>query len=172
MSGFRRTLNIEDFWKQGGSEGVALTTEYCEWKERISRESTSIRMQLCALFVMLGLRYPFSSQREMDELLPKRAQQHSISIATAEDDDDDEHLLEDHGEEPILYFNGCRHRLDCILTEFKEDANRDVFRFPPSLNSYERRIVHMYAQEFGLSSYSNGEGRKRYVTVTKTLEPD
>ncbi|NXD28159.1 SMBP2 protein, partial [Spelaeornis formosus] len=41
--------------------------------------------------------------------------------------------------------------------------------FPASLNSHERMLVHVLAEEFGLQHLSSGEGRDRYISVRKRL---
>ncbi|XP_027552125.1 DNA-binding protein SMUBP-2 [Neopelma chrysocephalum] len=39
--------------------------------------------------------------------------------------------------------------------------------FPPSLNSHDRMLVHLLAEEYGLQHLSSGEGRDRYISVRK-----
>ncbi|NXF81575.1 SMBP2 protein, partial [Sclerurus mexicanus] len=39
--------------------------------------------------------------------------------------------------------------------------------FPPSLNSHDRMLVHLLAEEYGLQHLSSGEGRDRYISVCK-----
>ncbi|NXG18630.1 SMBP2 protein, partial [Grallaria varia] len=39
--------------------------------------------------------------------------------------------------------------------------------FPPSLNSYDRMLVHLLAEEYGLQHLSSGEGWDRYISVRK-----
>ncbi|NXM24753.1 SMBP2 protein, partial [Oxyruncus cristatus] len=39
--------------------------------------------------------------------------------------------------------------------------------FPPSLNSHDRMVVHLLAEEYGLQHLSSGEGRDRYISVRK-----
>ncbi|NWI59118.1 SMBP2 protein, partial [Calyptomena viridis] len=39
--------------------------------------------------------------------------------------------------------------------------------FLPSLNSHDRMLVHMLAEEYGLQHVSSGEGRDRYISVRK-----
>ncbi|NWR49136.1 SMBP2 protein, partial [Regulus satrapa] len=41
--------------------------------------------------------------------------------------------------------------------------------FPASLNSHERMLVHVLAEEYGLQHLSSGEGRDRYISVCKRL---
>ncbi|NWW31686.1 SMBP2 protein, partial [Panurus biarmicus] len=41
--------------------------------------------------------------------------------------------------------------------------------FPASLNSHERMLVHVLAEEYGLQHLSSGEGRDRYISVRKRL---
>ncbi|NWV69578.1 SMBP2 protein, partial [Malurus elegans] len=39
--------------------------------------------------------------------------------------------------------------------------------FPASLNSHERMLVHVLAEEYGLQHLSSGEGRDRFISVRK-----
>ncbi|XP_030804855.1 DNA-binding protein SMUBP-2-like [Camarhynchus parvulus] len=41
--------------------------------------------------------------------------------------------------------------------------------FPTSLNSHERMLVHVLAEEYGLQHLSSGEGRDRYISVRKRV---
>ncbi|NWV82166.1 SMBP2 protein, partial [Dasyornis broadbenti] len=41
--------------------------------------------------------------------------------------------------------------------------------FPASLNSHERMLVHVLAEEYGLQHLSSGEGRARFISVRKRL---
>ncbi|NXB17002.1 SMBP2 protein, partial [Rhagologus leucostigma] len=41
--------------------------------------------------------------------------------------------------------------------------------FPASLNSHERMLVHVLAEEYGLQHLSSGEGRDRYISVRRRL---
>ncbi|NWZ41936.1 SMBP2 protein, partial [Brachypodius atriceps] len=44
--------------------------------------------------------------------------------------------------------------------------------FPASLNSHERMLVHVLAEELGLQHLSSGEGRDRFISVRKRLHPE
>ena len=44
-------------------------------------------------------------------------------------------------------------------------------RFPPSLNSYERGLVHREAQKWGLDHQSYGQGAARFLVLTKPRHP-
>ncbi|NXK68915.1 SMBP2 protein, partial [Sylvietta virens] len=41
--------------------------------------------------------------------------------------------------------------------------------FPASLNSHQRMLVHVLAEEYGLQHLSSGEGRDRYISVRRRL---
>ncbi|NWW24579.1 SMBP2 protein, partial [Falcunculus frontatus] len=41
--------------------------------------------------------------------------------------------------------------------------------FPASLNSHERMLIHVLAEEYGLQHLSSGEGRDRYISIRKRL---
>jgi len=53
------------------------------------------------------------------------------------------------------------------LLLFKEDTQRELFVFPPSLSPPERRIVHTLAHHMGLGHVSKGEADRRAVHVYK-----
>lgn len=53
------------------------------------------------------------------------------------------------------------------LEEFKNNTNQSQLQFPPSLNSHERMLVHQNAEEMGLTHESRGEGKERYISVSK-----
>ena len=57
------------------------------------------------------------------------------------------------------------------LEAFVERAGVATLDFSPSLNSYERRLVHAIAEELGLLHASQGEGRQRFIRVTKPPPP-
>ncbi|NWV41948.1 SMBP2 protein, partial [Grantiella picta] len=59
-------------------------------------------------------------------------------------------------------------RLRAMLVAFlaSSEARLD---FPASLNSHERMLVHVLAEEFGLQHLSSGEGRDRFISVRKRL---
>ena len=73
-----------------------------------------------------------------------------------------------------LEIEGHRHRRDEELVELARETAEQVLRTGrprtfPLLNPYERRLVHMTAQEFpGLSSRSDGEGFLKQITYEKT----
>ena len=48
-----------------------------------------------------------------------------------------------------------------------QDEEQTYLEFPPTLNSYERRLAHIFAQEQNLNTKSMGEGRERYLTISK-----
>ncbi|XP_062432389.1 DNA-binding protein SMUBP-2 [Rhea pennata] len=57
-------------------------------------------------------------------------------------------------------------KLKAMLVTFLE-SNEPQLAFPPSLNSHERLLVHLMAEEYGLQHVSTGEGRDRYISVHK-----
>uniref|UniRef100_A0A8C0V8B3 DNA-binding protein SMUBP-2 n=1 Tax=Cyanistes caeruleus TaxID=156563 RepID=A0A8C0V8B3_CYACU len=48
-------------------------------------------------------------------------------------------------------------------------SSEEQLDFPASLNSHERMLVHVLAEEYGLQHLSSGEGRDRYISVRKRL---
>jgi len=52
------------------------------------------------------------------------------------------------------------------LVAFVEGGER-ILDFPPSLNSFERMLVHALAEELQLEHCSHGEGHKRFIRVQK-----
>ncbi|NXX24941.1 SMBP2 protein, partial [Nicator chloris] len=62
--------------------------------------------------------------------------------------------------------HGERFRAMLVALLVSSEAQLD---FPASLNSHERMLVHMLAEEFGLQHVSSGEGRDRYISVRKRL---
>lgn len=50
------------------------------------------------------------------------------------------------------------------LTEFLESGEKEL-AFPP-MNSYQRRLVHQLASDFGLETSSQGEGHDRHICVS------
>lgn len=75
-----------------------------------------------------------------------------------------------------------------VLAEDKQDKNRSMeireqvenflkalyqteLQFPSSFNSHDRLLVHQIAEELGLIHKSTGEGKNRYVTVSRILQP-
>ncbi|XP_062350435.1 DNA-binding protein SMUBP-2 isoform X2 [Cinclus cinclus] len=62
--------------------------------------------------------------------------------------------------------HGDRFRAMLVAFLSSREAQLD---FPASLNSHERMLVHMLAEEYGLQHLSSGEGRDRYISVCKRL---
>ncbi|XP_066043262.1 DNA-binding protein SMUBP-2 [Chamaea fasciata] len=61
---------------------------------------------------------------------------------------------------------GDRFRAMLVAFLASSEAQLD---FPASLNSRERMLVHVLAEEMGLQHLSSGEGRDRYISVRKRL---
>ncbi|NXJ28396.1 SMBP2 protein, partial [Dicrurus megarhynchus] len=61
---------------------------------------------------------------------------------------------------------GDRFRAMLVAFLASSEAQLD---FPASLNSHERMLVHVLAEEYGLQHLSSGEGRDRYISVRKRL---
>ncbi|KAM4898490.1 DNA-binding protein SMUBP-2 [Sylvia borin] len=61
---------------------------------------------------------------------------------------------------------GDRFRAMLVAFLASSEAQLD---FPASLNSHERMLVHVLAEELGLQHLSSGEGRDRYISVRKRL---
>ncbi|NWY34406.1 SMBP2 protein, partial [Pheucticus melanocephalus] len=59
---------------------------------------------------------------------------------------------------------GDRFRAMLLAFLASSEAQLD---FPASLNSHERMLVHVLAEEYGLQHLSSGEGRDRYISVRK-----
>ncbi|XP_075019777.1 DNA-binding protein SMUBP-2 isoform X2 [Calonectris borealis] len=57
-------------------------------------------------------------------------------------------------------------RFKAMLVAFLESSETQL-DFPPSLNSHNRMLVHLMAEEYGLQHASTGEGRDRYISVRK-----
>ncbi|XP_069713281.1 DNA-binding protein SMUBP-2 [Phaenicophaeus curvirostris] len=57
-------------------------------------------------------------------------------------------------------------RFKAMLVAFLESSEPQL-DFPPSLNSHDRMLVHLMAEELGLQHVSTGEGRNRYLSVRK-----
>lgn len=56
------------------------------------------------------------------------------------------------------------------IAEFVASEKTEL-EFPASLNSHDRMWVHQIAEEHGLRHDSSGEGKKRFVTVSKRAPP-
>ncbi|XP_045870917.1 DNA-binding protein SMUBP-2 [Meles meles] len=50
-------------------------------------------------------------------------------------------------------------------------SEKSQLEFPASLNSHDRMWVHQIAEEHGLRHDSSGEGKKRFITVSKRAPP-
>ncbi|NXL94262.1 SMBP2 protein, partial [Alectura lathami] len=57
-------------------------------------------------------------------------------------------------------------RFKAMLAAFLESSEVQL-DFPPSLNSHDRMLVHLLAEEHGLQHVSTGEGRDRYISIRK-----
>nr|1MSZ_A Chain A, DNA-binding protein SMUBP-2 [Homo sapiens]2LRR_A Chain A, DNA-binding protein SMUBP-2 [Homo sapiens] len=53
-----------------------------------------------------------------------------------------------------------------MIVEFMASKKMQL-EFPPSLNSHDRLRVHQIAEEHGLRHDSSGEGKRRFITVSK-----
>lgn len=60
--------------------------------------------------------------------------------------------------------------LRATIVEFVS-SEKTQLAFPASLNSHDRLRVHQMAEEFGLRHDSAGEGRERFITVSKRAPP-
>ena len=67
-----------------------------------------------------------------------------------------------HLQDPDL--EGAKYR--AMLQQFLGSQNL-VFCFPPHLNSFQRRLVHVEAEKLGLHHRSCGQGWERFMVVTK-----
>jgi spoIIIJ-associated protein len=83
-----------------------------------------------------------------------------------------------HSNRLTLWCEGWRERRDAALRERALDLARAVRedgqprRMEP-LNAYERRIVHVAVAELGgLSTFSEGEGHERFVTIAPGRPPE
>uniref|UniRef100_A0A8C8K360 DNA-binding protein SMUBP-2 n=1 Tax=Oncorhynchus tshawytscha TaxID=74940 RepID=A0A8C8K360_ONCTS len=50
---------------------------------------------------------------------------------------------------------------------FLQDPDQTELRFPSTLNSHDRLLVHQVAEELGLNHESQGEGKDRSITVSR-----
>uniref|UniRef100_A0A8D1FAP8 DNA-binding protein SMUBP-2 n=1 Tax=Sus scrofa TaxID=9823 RepID=A0A8D1FAP8_PIG len=65
--------------------------------------------------------------------------------------------------------DGADH-LRATIVEFVS-SEKTQLAFPASLNSHDRLRIHQIAEEFGLRHDSAGEGRERFITVSKRAPP-
>lgn len=61
-------------------------------------------------------------------------------------------------------------RFRATIAEFMA-SDKTQLEFPPSLNSHDRLRVHQIAEELGLRHDSSGEGKGRFITVSKRAPP-
>uniref|UniRef100_A0A8C8Y180 DNA-binding protein SMUBP-2 n=1 Tax=Panthera leo TaxID=9689 RepID=A0A8C8Y180_PANLE len=61
-------------------------------------------------------------------------------------------------------------RFRAEIAEFVASENTRL-EFPASLNSHDRMWIHQIAEEHGLRHDSTGEGKKRFITVSKRAPP-
>ncbi|XP_057362671.1 DNA-binding protein SMUBP-2 isoform X2 [Manis pentadactyla] len=64
----------------------------------------------------------------------------------------------------------CADRFRAEIVEFVASEKMQL-EFPPSLNSCDRLWVHRIAEELGLRHDSAGEGRGRFITLSKRAPP-
>ncbi|XP_039391587.1 DNA-binding protein SMUBP-2 isoform X2 [Mauremys reevesii] len=67
-------------------------------------------------------------------------------------------------ERPEMNDNSGKFR--AMMVEFLESSEMQL-DFPSSLNSHDRMLVHQMAEEHGLQHVSTGEGRERYISISK-----
>ncbi|XP_042224087.1 DNA-binding protein SMUBP-2-like isoform X2 [Homarus americanus] len=58
---------------------------------------------------------------------------------------------------------------EAILGNFLKSSVQ-IYAFPPSLNSFERRLIHEICDELGLKHESKGEGKERHIIVQRKSE--
>ncbi|XP_043923237.1 DNA-binding protein SMUBP-2 [Protopterus annectens] len=61
--------------------------------------------------------------------------------------------------------------LKAKIMKFMADDKKMCLSFPSSLNSHDRLLIHQIAEEYGLQHESVGEGKERYITVSKNSLP-
>ncbi|NXL65769.1 SMBP2 protein, partial [Chordeiles acutipennis] len=61
---------------------------------------------------------------------------------------------------------GGADRFKAMLVAFLQSSESRL-DFPPSLNSHDRMLVHVLAEELRLQHVSSGEGRERHISVRK-----
>jgi predicted RNA-binding protein Jag len=62
-----------------------------------------------------------------------------------------------------------RHQFDAILHALPPGGSH---AFDPSLTALQRKVIHEYASELGLSSESHGKSGERFVTVMRPVDPE
>jgi ATP-dependent RNA/DNA helicase IGHMBP2 len=60
-----------------------------------------------------------------------------------------------------------RKELEAIVRQFEAEAGAETYNFPSELNSFDRMVVHEIAEVAGLGHESKGEGKTRYIVLTK-----
>uniref|UniRef100_A0A3P8Z6X8 DNA-binding protein SMUBP-2 n=1 Tax=Esox lucius TaxID=8010 RepID=A0A3P8Z6X8_ESOLU len=53
------------------------------------------------------------------------------------------------------------------VERFLQDQDQAELRFPSTLNSHDRLLVHQVAEELGLNHESQGEGKDRFIVVSR-----
>lgn len=68
---------------------------------------------------------------------------------------------------------GSRDRAERFRAKIAEfvASEKTQLEFPASLNSHDRMWIHQIAEEHGLRHDSTGEGKKRFITVSKRAPP-
>ncbi|XP_053283805.1 DNA-binding protein SMUBP-2 [Pleuronectes platessa] len=56
------------------------------------------------------------------------------------------------------------------VEKFLKNPNQSEVQFPSSFNSHDRLLVHQIAEELGLVHESRGEGKDRYISVSRPLD--
>ncbi|XP_060933374.1 DNA-binding protein SMUBP-2 [Limanda limanda] len=56
------------------------------------------------------------------------------------------------------------------VEKFRKNPNQSEVQFPASFNSHDRLLVHQIAEELGLVHESKGEGKDRYISVSRALD--
>ncbi|XP_034443511.1 DNA-binding protein SMUBP-2 [Hippoglossus hippoglossus] len=56
------------------------------------------------------------------------------------------------------------------VEKFLKNPNQRELQFPSSFNSHDRLLVHQIAEEQGLVHESKGEGKDRYISVSRPLD--
>jgi hypothetical protein len=59
-----------------------------------------------------------------------------------------------------------------LLVKFKYNSEEEEHRFPSSLTSFERQMVHEIATDLGLLHESKGNDKHRFITVSKPAKPE
>lgn len=65
-----------------------------------------------------------------------------------------------------------KSELEKQIEVFLQDESQEFLNFPSNLNSFERMVVHELAEKFNLNHISKGEGKERYIQVSKKVEKE